>query len=299
MSPTDNHPSHRHRHHSYEAHLRRNRRRQLHRRLLTIAAALLAVVVFAFLMLVAFCPDMLAEWTDPGVARDRRPYGTATPDANLMQRYDGLDISHHQGTIDWQKVGDDKAIQFVYIKATEGGDFVDRCYARNLAGAKSVGIAVGAYHYLTSGSSAHAQFRNFYGVVDRKAQDVVPMVDVEEEGVRGWTRRQMQDSLAVFIQLVEKHYLCSPIIYSYAKFYNANLASHFNGYRLFLAHYDTARPVVAGNGRHDIWQHTDRGSIDGIGCPVDLDVFSEGTSLHDIMMPPYRPLPHRARNGRR
>lgn len=33
--------------------------------------------------------------------------------------YKGIDVSHHQKQIDWQKVADDK-VDFVYIKATEG-----------------------------------------------------------------------------------------------------------------------------------------------------------------------------------
>lgn len=292
MSQSVYHHSHHHRHHGYEAHQRRKRRRRLRRRLLTCVAVALAVLAFAFLLLAFFSPGTLTAWLNPDCIGNRGLTAAEKSNAYLMQRYDGLDISHHQGVIDWEKVGNDKAIQFVYIKATEGADFVDQCYARNVAGAKREGIAVGSYHYLTSSSSAHQQFRNFYGIVDRKTQDVVPMIDIEGEGVCGWTCQQMQDSLDVFIKLIEKHYLCSPIIYSYAKFYNANLASRFNGYRLFLAHYDSRQPVVAGNGRHDIWQHTDQGIVDGIGCSVDLDVFSEGTSLSDIMMPPYRPLPH-------
>ncbi len=284
------HHSHHH-HHSYEEHLRRKRRRKLWHRLLTFGGVALSVVILAFLMLAIFCPEKLMQWagnwgfTDTGMAI------LGDPNPHLQQTYDGLDVSHHQGAIDWQKVGEDPAVQFVYVKATEGATFVDKSYAQNVKGAKAVGIAVGSYHYLTSGSAVAQQFRNFYRLVDRKAQDVVPMVDVEEDGVTGWTRQQLQDSLAAFIRLVESHYLCKPIIYSYAKFYNAHLAPRFNAYRLFLSHYDVRKPVVAGQGRHDIWQHTDQGVIDGINRPVDLDVFSEGTSLDSIRMPPYKPIP--------
>lgn len=287
------HHHHHHHHHSYEEHLRRKRRRQLLHRLFVSVGAVVSVLVIAFLLMAIAWPEKLMQWAGSWGFTDTGMVILGDPNPHLQKTYDGLDVSHHQGTIDWQKVGEDPAVQFVYVKATEGATFVDQSYAQNVKGAKSVGIAVGAYHYLSSGSSVHEQFRNFYRVVDRKAQDIVPMVDVEEDGVAGWSRRQLQDSLSAFLRLLESHYLCKPIIYSYAKFYNANLAPRFNAYRLFLSHYDVRQPVVAGNGRHDIWQHSDQGVIDGIDHPVDLDVFSEGTSLDDIKMPPYKPLPTR------
>ena len=36
----------------------------------------------------------------------------------------GIDVSHHQGSIDWQRVAADD-VSFAIIKATEGGDYVD------------------------------------------------------------------------------------------------------------------------------------------------------------------------------
>ncbi|WP_292542118.1 GH25 family lysozyme, partial [Mesorhizobium sp.] len=57
----------------------------------------------------------------------------------------GIDVSHHQGRIDWRRVAaDDVAI--AVIKATEGGDHVDDAFAANLREARAAGLAVGAYH---------------------------------------------------------------------------------------------------------------------------------------------------------
>jgi lysozyme len=175
-------------------------------------------------------------------------------------------------------------VQFVYLKATEGSTIVDSKYSENVKGAKKAGIPIGSYHYMTSKSSITSQFRNYYGVVNRKEQDIIPMIDIEEEGVSGWSRQEIQDSLARMIMLMEKHYHRSPIIYAYAKFYNENLAPRFNSYHLFLAHYNIHEPVVAGAGQHNLWQHSDQGVVDGIETPVDLDVFAEGTTLENIKM---------------
>lgn len=244
------------------------------RRAVYTLAALLSVAFFAFLGVAFFAPDKLLPESDASEKTDDGITVTNTGNPHAAQSYDGIDISHHQGKIDWQKVRMDTCVKFVYIKATEGADFVDSRYQENIRGARSVSIAVGSYHYMTSKSSMREQFRNFYGVVDRRIQDLPPMIDIEQEGVRGWSKKQIQDSLAVLLNLIEKHYFRKPMIYSYAKFYNENLAPRFNNYRLFLSHYDYREPVVAGDGRHDIWQHTDQGVIDGISSPVDLDVYA-------------------------
>lgn len=57
----------------------------------------------------------------------------------------GIDVSHHQGEIDWFALpGQD--VDFAYIKATEGGDHRDRLFARNWEEARQAEIARGAYH---------------------------------------------------------------------------------------------------------------------------------------------------------
>ena len=42
----------------------------------------------------------------------------------------GIDVSHHQGEIDWTAVKASR-VEFAFIKASEGGDFRDREFARN------------------------------------------------------------------------------------------------------------------------------------------------------------------------
>ena len=55
----------------------------------------------------------------------------------------GIDVSHHQGNINWSKVPS----AFAYLKATEGEQFVDHAFKTNWKGAQSKGILVGAYHF--------------------------------------------------------------------------------------------------------------------------------------------------------
>ena len=110
------------------------------------------------------------------------------------------------------------------------------------------------------------------------------MIDVEREGVRGWTRKQVQDSVAVFAWLIKKHYGKRPLIYSQANFYNSHLAPRFNQNFLFLGKYSAERPSIKGVGRHNIWQYSERGRVNGIRGFVDLDRFMSGTSLSNIRL---------------
>src|SRR5262245_5178777 len=60
----------------------------------------------------------------------------------------GVDLSHHQGRIDWGKVRASKAA-FAFIKATEGATFTDPAFATNWSGARDAGVLRGAYHFFT------------------------------------------------------------------------------------------------------------------------------------------------------
>ena len=196
--------------------------------------------------------------------------------------YDGIDVSKHQGKIDWEEVAKDKNIQFVYIKATEGRTMLDKRYRENITGARKAGLKVGSYHFFTSRRSARDQFENFRSHLNRSEQDLIPMVDVEESGCKRATRSELQKSLGEFMELMKAEYGCYPLLYSQYRFYNEKLAPEFNRYFIFMARYSSSEPVLHGQGKHNIWQYTERGKIKGIKGHVDLDRFVNGTSYRDI-----------------
>lgn len=203
--------------------------------------------------------------------------------AYSKSHYDGIDVSHHNGTIRWSEVAKEKRIQFVYIKATEGRSRKDHAYKRNIRGARAQGLRCGAYHFMSSRSSAKDQFANFASVVDKQEMDLIPVIDVEPSGCKGWSRDEIRENLREFIRLCREHYGVSPIIYTSEHFYNMNLAPDFNRYYLFIASYSPYRPMVLGKGSHNIWQYSERGSVRGIDGYVDLDRFTSKTGVEDIL----------------
>ncbi len=203
---------------------------------------------------------------------------------NIKRQYDGIDVSHHQGKIDWKEVAKDKQIKFVYIKATQGTSIKDKNYEQNIKGARRQGLRCGSYHYLSCLTSVRSQFRNFQKAMRGHKQDLIPMIDIEHEGVKRWSKKQVQDSVALFAKLIERKYGKKPLIYSHVNFYNSHFTPRYNKYFLFLSRYSSERPSIKGVGRHNIWQFTDRGRVRGIHGNVDLDRFMSGTSLSSIRL---------------
>lgn len=197
------------------------------------------------------------------------------------QTYNGIDVSHHQGIIDWEQVAKDRDIQYVYIKATTGTTGTDTCYAYNNKNARKNGLLVGAYHYFTANGSAHAQFLHFIEVAPKENQNLIPMVDVEAL-LNKWTIQQVQDSLQVFMDLCKNYYGRFPMIYGTQRSYNTYCAPRFNNYHLMIGRYGDDAPIIKGKGTYSIWQYSESGCVRGIPKPVDLSRFNKQYTI-DIL----------------
>ena len=193
----------------------------------------------------------------------------------------GIDISRYQGTIDWQKVKEDmiggSAIQFVFIKATEGVSIFDPHFNDNFYKVREHGLLRGAYHFFTPSEDGEKQAAHFLRQVHLEEGDLPPVLDVEEIGRLSVAelRREVLD----WLKIVEKHYGVKPIIYSGYSFKKKYLSTpEFYDYPFWIAHY--YREKLTYSGSWMFWQHTDLGGVKGINGDVDLNIFN-GT-LHDL-----------------
>lgn len=237
--------------------------------------------LYALLGIVAL--SALVYFVLPGIFYSiyNRAIGSYRPLAGEV--YDGIDVSHHNGTINWARVSDDPNIKFAYIKATEGYNHTDDLYHYNIENARKAGIKVGSYHLLTTRTAMRTQFLSFSKEIDQQDQDLLPMVDIEEHKMKGWSRDALRDSLRAFINLVKEHYDVNPVIYCSYKFYRTRLSPEFDDQILFLARYGREEPTLEHDKKeHDIWQFTEHGTIAGIKGDVDLDRFGSSTTLADI-----------------
>lgn len=210
----------------------------------------------------------LAAWL---LLRGYRPDGDLYP-------IRGIDVSHHQGVIDWPKVANDDVV-FAYLKATEGGDFRDRMFARNWRAARDAGIAVGAYHFFTFCRPGAEQASNFLAVVPVEADALPPAVDLEFGGNCGRVPdgATMRRELDAFLSPVERAYGKPALLYVTPEFlaaYGTHLPQRALWRRSILRAPDDVVPWR-------LWQYHNRGRVDGIDGPVDLNVFAEDRAQYE------------------
>ena len=188
----------------------------------------------------------------------------------------GIDVSHHQGTIDWellrnQATIDGQPLSFAFIKATEGSDIVDSRFQQNFSAALQYGIMRGAYHFYRTGTPAKKQAEHFIRQVRLETGDLPPVLDVEVKPADVSIEDFRQGILEWLIR-VEQHYKVKPILYTYYSFRQQYMNdSVFNLYPYWIAHYYV--DSVRYQGPWAFWQYSDKGLLPGIKENVDLDLF--------------------------
>ena len=192
----------------------------------------------------------------------------------------GIDISHYQGQVFWEIIGENTKMAYVYIKATEGGDRIDPQYARNIELAHSYGLKVGAYHFFRPKTNLQKQLENFMTQCRPVDQDLIPMIDVETKS--GLSTEAFCDSLRKFLELVEDAYKQKPLIYTFTNFYNAHLQGKLDEYPLMIAQYNGQEPVLKDERDITMWQYTGKGKINGINGFVDKSRFLKSHGLREI-----------------
>lgn len=202
----------------------------------------------------------------------------------MTPEFNGIDVSHHQGRIDWRTVAESYAnIEFVYIKGTEGATYIDPRCLHNAREAKKNGLQIGIYHYFRMTSTPEAQFENYKHVMELAKPDLIPMVDVETAD--GHSAEEAKRNLRKFLALVKKEYGVEPMIYGTMRSYNSLCAPDFNDHILYIARYGKERPVIKGPYHYDIWQYTDKASLKGIEKPVDLCRFHQDCDIRSLTCP--------------
>lgn len=191
----------------------------------------------------------------------------------------GIDLSHYQGNVFWEAVGESK-MAFVYLKATEGGDRIDSKYKQNIDLAHRYGLKVGSYHFYRPKTNQQTQLANFLTQCRPEDQDLIPMIDVETRS--GLSVEAFQDSLFTFLRLVEKAYKQKPLIYTGANFYDSNLLGKLGDYKVMIAQYTQREPVLRDNLDFTLWQYTGKGHLNGINGYVDKSRFMRQHQLREI-----------------
>ena len=189
------------------------------------------------------------------------------PELKAGERY-GIDISAHQGLIDWARVAKDE-ITFAYIKATEGGDFVDARFEENWAAARSAEIDRGAYHFFTLCSPGGEQAENFLQVAPPTDEALPPAVDLELAG--NCSNRppldDVEENLADFVAIVEDAWRSSMVLYIGDDWESAYPTRERLNRPLWVRRF-----LLRPESEWSIWQLHGHASVQGIAGGTDLDI---------------------------
>lgn len=200
-----------------------------------------------------------------------KAYGVCLP---YGYKVHGFDISHHQENINWAALSQTQRapfpVRFVFIKASEGGDFNDSAFQKNFEMARKHGFIRGAYHFYNPKTDALRQADFFIRTVKLEPGDLPPVLDIEK---RGKDIDKLRADLKIWLDRIESYYRVKPILYTSYKFKTRYLNdSVFNSYPYWIAHYYVDSVEYRGEWR--FWQHTDAGTLPGIRKQVDLNVFN-------------------------
>ena len=181
----------------------------------------------------------------------------------------GIDVSAHQGKIDWSKVKADFAI----LRAGYGKVISqkDEYFEANYAGAKAAGIPVGAYwySYAMTPDDAEKEADVFIQVLKGKQFEYPVYFDIEEEKQLALGRTKVSAIIRAFLEKVEKAGYWVGLYMSASPLTNLVEDSIRVRYAVWVAHVGVSKPSYSG--QYGMWQYSWNGKISGISGDVDLD----------------------------
>ncbi len=195
----------------------------------------------------------------------------------------GIDVSHHQGAIDWAAVKGD-GITFAFARVSDGTATPDTRFAANWAGMKAAGVVRGAYQYFRPYVDVTAQANLMIeAMADLGPGDLPPVLDVENND-GGQSAAAITAAVQTWVAQVEAATGRRPIIYTGPYFWRDTVGAPDLSPSLgWIADYNYACPRTPAPWEAGWTFHQDSadGSVAGIDGPVDTDWF-DGT-LDDLL----------------
>ncbi|VVB45928.1 Glycoside hydrolase family 25 (fragment) [Beijerinckiaceae bacterium RH CH11] len=189
----------------------------------------------------------------------------------------GIDVSKYQGDVDWTAVAN-SGVRFAYIKATEGGDYLDEKFRQNWELSRASGIARGAYHFAYWCRPAQEQAAWFLANVPNDPSALPPVLDVEwnpqsRTCPHKLPREQALAMMHTILSAMEQAYGKRPVIYTSVDFHRDVLQGEFQDYPMWVRSVRAYPSVKYGDRRWNFWQHTATGSVPGVRGYVDRNCY--------------------------
>ena len=241
------------------------------------------VAVLILLFVVAACSTPDAEQTQgPTAARNQRAAEDFTLDEKGRPSYPGailgVDVSAHQGTIDWERAREDGVgfaiLRIGYRGYSAGTLKSDSQFAANYVGARNAGLPVGVYFYSQATSEAEAKEEAAYVL---KLLDGVPLElpvffdweEVSQGRTGGKASSEVGRWTLAFCKAVTEGGYEAGAYFNQQYGYSIMHLEHLTDYSFWIAEYKDNQSFGY---QTDYWQFTGQGHVDGIDVIVDLDL---------------------------
>lgn len=252
-------------------------------------AFLAALALIIFLTVIAIGGLFKAE--EPTLVEKTYPYNpenlvidgdraSYTVDGNVTSKQ-GIDVSDHNGDIDWDAVKND-GIDFAFIRigyrgSTEGEIYEDATYAANIENAQAAGIKVGVYFYsqATNVEEAEEEARETIELLGGRSLEM-PVVFDHEPGATADGRAYQTEgealnaSATAFVSAIKNagyEAMLYGNTYDLSRYSEEVLANN----SLWFAEYGVDFPDSYLN--YTCWQYNNAGNVDGIPTTVDMNLW--------------------------
>lgn len=195
-------------------------------------------------------------------------YAATTEDIRLK----GIDVSHHQGEIDWEAVKED-GIDFAIIRCGYGQDMVsqdDKYWKANADGCTEYEIPFGTYlySYATTPEKAIGEAKHVLRLVKGYNLQYPIYLDIEDSSQRGLTAKQLAAIAKAFVDTIEEAGYEAGIYSGYNWFVGYLTEPDFDNWDRWVARYNS---YCGYNKDYNMWQYSSKGTVNGIDGNVDMD----------------------------
>lgn len=183
---------------------------------------------------------------------------------------DGIDVSQYQGIINWEQVK--KHIDFAILRAGYGKDIPgqdDPTFIRNADECTRLGIPFGVYlySYAMNEQEALSEARHVMRLIQNYKMAYPIYLDLEDPRVGRLSNEQIERNARVFATELERHNYLPGFYASYHWWKTKLTGPLFSRYTKWVARYADE----LGAEGFDMWQYTDKGFVEGINAPVDMN----------------------------
>jgi GH25 family lysozyme M1 (1,4-beta-N-acetylmuramidase) len=200
-----------------------------------------------------------------------------------------IDVSSHQGTIDWDKIKAD-GVEFAIIRAGFGDDIKsqdDSTFERNYTECIRVGIPCTIYLFSYALTEAHvrSEVEHIKRLMNGKKRNSTAPVYVDIENTKGLNWRSISDAellrlMKLYKQLLNDAGYEMGIYSSRSVYWNEKMTDPwYENVSKWVAEYSSklnkfTRP-------YDIWQYSSSGKVNGISGRVDMNWLYTDFSIND------------------